>query len=379
MGQDMSFWERIDLWTLIPVVILTIIGLVALNLVFQHEYGQGPYARSWTKQLVAVALGAVVATIILFIQLPTFRLLAIFSYGVSIALLIWVKIDSYDLSALTGADSWMRIPLFGSFQPSELAKISVALLASEVFGKMKRHEISELKGLAQIVAIYGLPLVLILMEPDLGTSLVILFMFLVSIFIWGIRWSFLTVGFLVGLMTLPGIWFFYLNEVRRKRILSLLFPGHDAKADYQINQALKALANGGLFGSSSDVSVPVPVKESDFIFTAIGEYFGFIGSMAVLILFTIYVVRVYYLALQMEVYEPSAAYLLIALISSQAFHIIENIGMNLGLLPITGIPLPYISDGGTAMVMNFITLGLILNVLGNLKEYRTLYRTSPLT
>ena len=148
-----------------------------------------------------------------------------------------------------------------------------------------------------------------------------------------------------------------------------MFPGHDKRASYHISQSLAAVSSGGIVGSSGK-PVNVPVKESDFIFAAIAEYMGLIGVIAVISLVTIFVTRTLIVSFSAVKDNPAQGYTITGLISIMAIHYIENMGMTVGLLPITGIPLPFVSHGGSAMISNFISLGIILNISMNQRMLR---------
>ncbi|MDO5734264.1 MAG: FtsW/RodA/SpoVE family cell cycle protein, partial [Eubacteriales bacterium] len=230
-------------------------------------------------------------------------------------------------------------------------------------------------GFFYIALIYGMPVLLIFKEPDFGTSFVILVMLALSVFVWGISWRkvFLIVMISV-LIILPLLWFFYFEDYQRNRVLTIPFRGHDPALSYHTEQALRAVAQGGLTGDRSGFDIYVPVKESDSIYTAISEYLGFFGTTSILALSSIFFWRSFTLASRLSEKNYASSYIVTALAGQMAFHFIENIGMNIGLLPITGIPLPFISDGGTSMVVNFLALGVILNIALN-ENYMSLSST----
>ena len=156
------------------------------------------------------------------------------------------------------------------------------------------------------------------------------------------------------------IWSFYLKPYQKKRILSLIFEGSDPVSEWNLVQSKAAIASGGLTGNHTGILVKVPVKESDFIYSAVSERMGFIGTTAILLLAFFFLVRCLYVASKSS--RKAYSYIVVGLTGSYAFHFIENMGMCVGLLPITGIPLPFVSMGGTAMMVNFISLGFILNI-----------------
>lgn len=368
-SRSERFFEDMDYLLLIPVLLLTTIGLVVLNMVLQAGYGAGSYPGNFLKQLGAAALGLFLSLLICLIDRPTLRLLSWLVYGLSILLLIYVKIDNFSLAAFTGADSWIILPFIGSFQPSELAKIGIAMLASDFFARMKTGDLDWQRGFFSVALIYGLPMFLIYKEPDFGTTLVIAVMLLTTIFVWGLDWKYILalVGASVGAFAL--LWSFSFSPYMKNRILALIFPSQDIAESYHLEQAIQAIASGGITGNNSGLDVYVPVKESDFIYSAISEYLGLIGTTSLLILIIIFLSRAFYLAYKVQEVDYASSYLLVALAASQSFHFIENMGMNVGLLPITGIPLPFISSGGTSMVMNFLSLGLMLNISMEYKQF----------
>lgn len=357
-----SYFKLLDYWLIIPVLILTIIGLYVLNSVYQTGYGAGEYPGNLIKQIGAVMIGVLLALLISFVDLPVLSLVGYITYALSIFLLVLVHIDSFSMEELTGADSWIRFPIFGTFQPSELAKVGIAMLVGKYLAKTKNEEIPMLTGSIYIGVIVSIPLLLIAMEPDFGTFFVIFLMVLVMIFVFGLKWRYIITGGAVGIVALPLAWQFYLDEYQKNRIMTFLFPGHDPNSNYHIEQSLKAVASGGITGRGSGVDIPVPVKESDFIFSAISEYTGFIGTTLVLILIVIFLFRAIQIAIRMSEYDLASSYLMMGLVAVQGFHFIENIGMNVGVLPITGIPLPFISSGGSSMVVNYFMFGLMLSI-----------------
>ncbi|MDD7401536.1 MAG: FtsW/RodA/SpoVE family cell cycle protein [Eubacteriales bacterium] len=368
-SRSERFFEDMDYLLLIPVLLMTTIGLIVLNMVLQAGYGAGSYPGNFLKQLGAAALGLFLALLICLLDRPTLRLFSWLVYGLSILLLLYVKVDSFSLAALTGADSWIILPFIGSFQPSELAKIGIAMLASDFFARMKTGDLDLRRGFLSIALIYGLPSFLIYREPDFGTTLVIAVMLLTTIFVWGLDWKYILGLAGASLATFALLWNFSFSPYMKNRILALIFPSQDIAESYHLEQAVQAIAAGGISGNSSGLDIYVPVKESDFIYSAISEYLGMIGTTSLLILIIIFLSRAFYLAYKVQEIDYASSYLLVALAASQSFHFIENMGMNVGLLPITGIPLPFISSGGTSMVMNFLSLGLMLNISIEYKQF----------
>lgn len=355
-----TYFRILDYWLFIPVLLLAMIGLYVLSHVLADGFGDA-YPMNLYRQAGAVLAGILLALMLSVIEVPTMRLIAWGVYGVSVLLLVYVLVDGNTMVDTWGADSWLDLPLIGSFQPSELAKIGLAMASAYVFEWMSTPS-RIWKGMAVLAAIYGVPLLLILKQPDFGTAMVIIFMFVCVVFVWGIRWRFVLLGLSALVVAVPLAWFFYFDTFQKNRILTFLYPGHDPAASYNLMQARRAIASGGLAGSLRETPVHVPVKESDFIYTAVSEHMGFIGTTALLILVFFFLTRALYVASKVHTHRLSSALILVGLTAGLAFHFIENLGMCVGLLPITGIPLPFISLGGTAMIVNFFAIGVMLSI-----------------
>ena len=285
----------------------------------------------------------------------------------SLFLLILVPIDGYDLSWKWGADSWLNLPVIGNVQPSELMKIGLAMAAGDIFERIHQKQVTVLKGIGLLALTYGPPMLLILSQPDFGTGMVIVASFVCIVFVLGLKYRYFllaTSGIIV--IGLPLVWTFYLKDYQKKRILPLIFEGTDPKGEWNLIQSKAAIASGGLTGNHTGVIVTVPVKESDFIYSATSEHLGFIGTTALIVLAFFFLCRCLYVAAKAS--RPAYSYMIVGLTASFAFHYIENMGMAVGLLPITGIPLPFVSYGGTAMLVNFISFGIILNISMELKS-----------
>ena len=351
--------KTVDYYLVVPVLSMTIIGLYVLQRVLSKGYAA--YPGNYYRQIVATVGGIIGALIISLLDEHMLKIVGRLIYAASVFLLILVPIDGYSLAASWGADSWLNLPVIGNFQPSELAKIGLIMVAADIFESMHKKEYSLLKGFGIMAAVYAPPMLLILTQPDLGTAMVIMFTFVCMLFTWGVRYRY----FLLALSSfiviiLPAVWTFYLKPYQKDRILSLLFQGSDPRSEYNLMQSKAAIASGGLTGNHTGILTSVPVKESDFIFAAISEHMGFIGTTTVIILSFFFLCRCLYVAAKTT--SKSASYMLTGFTGYFAFHYIENMGMAVGLIPITGIPLPFISYGGTAMLINYLAFGVILNL-----------------
>ena len=356
-----TYFRAMDYWLLIPVLSMTLIGLYVLNPVYMQRFSES-YPSIFYRQAGAALIGLSVALIITAFEAPTLRLIGWGIYIVSVGLLVLVLVDNFSMEEQWGADRWLNLPLIGSFQPSELAKTGLATVSAIIFEAMQFRRLAVWKGLIVLAGLYAVPLMLILRQPDFSTSMIIVFMFLCMLFIWGLRWRYVLLGLSGVVITLPLAWMFYFEPYQKNRILTFLYPGHDPDASFNVIQSRLAIASGGLAGNPQGSSVYVPVKESDFVFAAVSEAMGFIGTTALLLLIFFFLARIFYVASKIQVQRPSFAYMLTGMGAVMAFHFIENIGMSVGLLPVTGVPLPFVSHGGTAMLVNYLSLGIMLSI-----------------
>ena len=357
--RNSEYNKKIDYFLIIPVLLLAVIGLYVLQRVLSSGYAA--YPGNYYRQIYATVAGMIIATIIALLETHFLKLVGRVIYGVGLFLLILVPIDGYSLKATWGADSWLNLPVIGNFQPSELMKIGLVMVAAEFFEQMTLKKIGYLKGILLLGATYGPPMMLILLQPDFGTAMVIVFSFVCMSFVWGIKYRYFLLAISGSIVIVaPTLWFFYLEEYQKARILSVVFSGSNPQSEYNLVQSKAAIASGGLTGNHTGVLTSVPVKESDFIYSAVSEHLGFIGTTAVVVLAFFFLGRCMFIASRAKL--PSQSYIVTGLATSFAFHFIENLGMGVGLLPITGIPLPFISLGGTAMLINYISFGIILHV-----------------
>ena len=354
-----NYFRSVDYWLVIPILLLSLIGIYVLNKVLSSGFDD--YPSILYRQAAAAVLGMAIALFICLIDTHFLKAIGWIIYIASILLLLLVFVDNFSMVDQWGADSWLNLPFIGTFQPSEIAKIGMIIVTAYYLEAIKNKEITIVKGFMFISLVDGLPLLMILRQPDFGTAMVIIFALMCMIFIWGIKYRYLFLGIsavIVGVI--PILWNFVFTSIQKSRILSFVFAGSDPKGEYNLIQAKKAIASGGLIGNRTGEVVNVPVKWADFIYTAISEHMGFIGTTMVVILAFFFLTRSIYVASKAS--QKSYTYTVIGLAGAFAFHYIESMGMSVGLLPITGIPLPFISLGGSALLVNFISFGIILNI-----------------
>lgn len=272
-----------------------------------------------------------------------------------------------------GTRGWFRIGNSG-FQPSELGKIAMVITLAKMISnrtKGKDGGIGRIRDIAPIIGVFLVPLGLIIIQPDMGTALVYVFTFIVMIFVAKTSWKIL-LGMLgaVG-VAVPILWT-VLEDWQKMRIYSffgmtdLMTPDEVAKMEYQSKAAKIAAGSGqmtgkGLFsmGGESRLS-SIPEKHTDFIFASTTEAIGFIGATIIILLYFALIIRTLYLATKAK--DDFGMLIIVGVLSMTVFHIFQNIGMNIGVMPITGIPLPFFSYGGSNLLTNMIAFGLVINV-----------------
>ncbi|AMM91451.1 cell cycle protein [Peribacillus simplex] len=300
-----------------------------------------------------------------------------FFYSLSLFLLIALILSPESIAReINGAKSWFQIPGIGSLQPAEFTKISLIICLSYLIQKHhNKYEDKTLKTdfflLIKMGAATLLPILLIMKQPDLGTSLVLMCIFIGILFVSGISWRIIGGIFIIGGSIVSGILYlvFLHPEILRLmgikifqlgRIYAWIDPeSYKSGEGFNLIKALLAIGSGGVSGYKGS-GVYVPEAHTDFIFSVIASKYGFLGSS---ILITIYFFLISGMVkLALDVKNSFESYLCVGVVSMIFFHIFENIGMNIGLLPITGIPLPFISYGGSSLMGNMLAIGLIFSI-----------------
>ena len=280
---------------------------------------------------------------------------------ISIILLFSVEIIG---SFGKGAERWIRI--FGiSIQPSEIIKIAIILSLAKYYHSMRFANIGFIKNLIIPFLIISIPFGLVVIQPDLGTSMSIILLGIIIMFVSGVRiWKFL-LGIIISLFSFPIFWNL-IKPYQKNRILSFLNPESDPLGQgYQLIQSKIALGSGGLMGKgflegTQSYLEYLPEKQTDFIFTLIGEEFGFLGTIFVLLLYSILILICFYTSIKS--YNLFGRIVSLGIGSNLFLYVLLNMFMVTGLMPIVGIPLPLLSYGGTAMLSIMICFGLLLNI-----------------
>jgi rod shape determining protein RodA len=287
-------------------------------------------------------------------------------FGIGIFLLIIVLIAG---RVGMGAQRWISIGFF-SFQPSEFFKLFFVLAVSRYLSEMEETTELNLWRLAKITSIFlVLPAAFIIMQPDLGTALILIFIFLAMVMIFGIRKKIVAVAVIIGLISIPfigNIAFQNLKGYQKYRIIAFLDPGVDPRGiGYHITQSKVTIGSGGFMGKGFQKGTQgplrfLPERHTDFIFAIFAEEWGFIGSAFLFMLYLFIIVRGFDAARIAS--DKAGSYLAAGITSMFAFYFVINIAMTLGMAPVVGAPLPLMSYGGTALLSNFISLGFIESI-----------------
>lgn len=336
--------KKIEWWIPICAIILCGIGLIAL---FSASYDSG--LEEFKKQIVWMGISIGIMIVTMLIDYKILIKLSPILYGIAIISVIAVLFTK----PISGARSWFVIgnDLF-SFQPAETAKVFVILFLAYVISTIQkngRNEINKIPKLALILLAIAVPVLLIIVEPDYGTATAYIVSFLLMIFVAGIDKKYIITAFAVIIIAVPLIYNFVLPKHAKSRIDTFLHPESDPRgAGYNILQSKLAIGAGEitgmgvLKGNQTQLGYLYP-KSTDFIFSVIGEEMGFVIACSVIILNIIIITKSIQVA--KEIKDDAGAYVAAGIAGIFLFHTLENIGMTMGLLPITGVPLLFVSYG----------------------------------
>ena len=353
---------------LVAAIILCVIGIVALFSATQEtEYDE------FTKQIIWFVISIIAMVILMFIDYNLLLKASPVLSGIFILLLIAVLFTT----PVNGATSWFNIGAF-SFQPGEFAKVFVILFLTYTIVKIQKkgpNEINKITKLLIILSVLAVPVLLLVMQPDYGTSLAFIVATALMLFSAGIDKKYIIITFLVIAISIPLLYNFILPEHAKSRIDVFLNPESDPRgAGYNIIQSKLAIGAGGLTGmgllkgNQTQLGFLYP-KTTDFIYSVIGEEMGFIVAGGIILLYVYLITKCVYIAKTAK--DRAGSLIAIGITGVFLFHVIENIGMVMGLLPITGVPLPFISYGGSSLITNFMCIGLLLNISG--KRQKTIF------
>jgi rod shape determining protein RodA len=345
-----------DWWLL--ALVFTICGIGILEIYSATHASH--FAGMHTRQIWWVVVGAILLFAFSRFNYHTILDQAPILYLIAVLALVSVLLVGH---TRFGAKRW--IPVLGQFvQVSELVKLIIIIVLARFFSDVRTDRLS-LADLLKAGVLCGVPLGLILLQPDLGTAMVLVPMLVVGVFLAGIEWKHALAVVLLALMMLPVGWH-VLKPYQKERITTFLHPEDDPKGSgYQLLQSKIAVGSGGFRGKglgngSQNQLGFVPVRYSDFILAALAEEFGFTGVFVTLVLYMALLLRLVQNAQRAN--DRAGMFLVMGVAAALSFHVLVNVAMVIGYMPVTGIPLPLMSYGGSATLFVFLSLGLVMNV-----------------
>lgn len=354
-----KMFKNFEWGILICTIILLAIGLVALFSATQNsDY------EEFKKQIMWIGISIPVIVVVILVDYEILAKISPVIYGLSLISLVAVLFTE----PINGATSWFNIGPF-SFQPAEFAKIAVVLFMANVMVKLQqkgREEINRFCKLGIILATVAVPTLLIIKQPDYGTALAFLVALIFMLYVAGINKKYIITAILLVVILVPLAYFFILPEHAKARIDVYLNPNLDPRGDgYNIIQSKLAIGAGQIFGmglfkgNQTQLGYLYP-KTTDFIFAVISEEMGFVVAGAIIVLYVILITKSIQVAKTAK--DDLGSYIATGIVGIFFFHMLENIGMTMGLLPITGIPLPFVSYGGSSMLTNLTLIAILLNI-----------------
>ncbi|WP_409271979.1 FtsW/RodA/SpoVE family cell cycle protein [Neobacillus sp. SCS-31] len=368
-------------------LILLLLFLASCIAIYSAQ-SSGQYQGNFlVKQILWYAVGSGIIAAVVSLDSDQLKKITWYAYGFGVFLLILLIIAPESIAPrINGAKSWFKVPGIGSLQPSEFIKVFIILALSKlIWDHHQKYPVKTIGTdfvlLVKLAAVTFVPLVLVMQQPDLGTSLVFIAILVGMIFISGITWKLLVPIFAGGLSLAAAILYFVLwkPELLEKylgvqpyqfgRIYSWLDPyNYQSSTGFQLTRSLLAIGSGQTEGKGfGKLQVYLPESHTDFIFAVVGEQFGFVGAS---ILISLFFLLIYHITkVGMETKNNYYTYLCVGVISMITFHVFQNIGMTIGLLPITGIPLPFVSYGGSSLMGNMLAIALIFSIRYHYKKY----------
>ena len=365
LNNELTFFQKVKNLDFILLFCLILLSIVSVLVMYSTDGGQVLYHTKshFIKLLTFFSLMMVIS----FFNIRLWHITSYFIYFIIILLLIWVS--TYGIK-VSGSQRWINL-YFIVLQPSELMKIGIILCLAKYYHRLKIDNINSFTSILVALSIILVPIILVLSQPDLGTSILIALSGLIILWLAGVKMKYFFISFITFLISLPFI-ISFLKPYQKLRILTFLDPDRDPLgAGYQIIQSKIAIGSGGLSGKgflkgTQSYLEFLPEKHTDFIFTLFSEEFGFIGSICLLLIYSIIIIRI----IRIGVISRSdfAKLFCFGFAFAIFVYIVVNLCMVLGLLPIVGSPLPILSYGGSSMLATMIGFGIVLSAKINHKQ-----------
>ena len=365
LDSDLTFFQKVKNLDYILLFSIILISIISVSVMYSTDGGEILYHTKshFIKLLIFFPLMLMIS----FFNIKFWHITSYLFYFIIILLLIWVSIDGIKVS---GSKRWIDL-YFIVLQPSELMKIGIILCLAKYYHRLKIDNVNSFTNIVVSLSIIIIPTILVVSQPDLGTSILIATSGLIILWLGGVKIKYFFISFITFLISLPFI-ISFLKPYQKLRILTFLNPDRDPLgAGYQIIQSKIAIGSGGLSGKGFLKGTQsyldfLPEKHTDFIFTLFSEEFGFIGSIGLLILYIVIIFRI----IRIGVISRSnfAKLFCFGFAFAIFIYIVVNLSMVLGLLPIVGSPLPIMSYGGSSMLATMIGFGIVLSAKINHKQ-----------
>ncbi len=364
-NSELTFFQKVKNLDYILILCIVLLSIISVFVMYSTDGGEILYHTK--SHFIKILVFFTLMMVISFFNIKFWHITSYIFYFSIILLLIWVGM--YGIKA-SGSQRWVDL-YFIVLQPSELMKIGIILCLAKYYHRLKIDSVNSLLSITVALTIIIIPIILVLAQPDLGTSILIAFSGLIILWLGGVKIKYFFVSFITFLISLPFI-ISFLKPYQKLRILTFLDPDRDPLgAGYQIIQSKIAIGSGGLSGKgflkgTQSYLEFLPEKHTDFIFTLFSEEFGFLGSIGLLIIYTIIIVRI----IRIGVLSRSnfAKFFCFGFAFAIFIYIVVNLSMVLGLLPIVGSPLPIMSYGGSSMLATMIGFGIVLSAKINHRQ-----------
>jgi len=353
-----KFLREFDYITIIAVICIALLGCVTIYSATYKVYGN----HYFKMQGIFLILGLIMVYLFLVFDYMLIENYAVIIYWAGVIFLI---INHFFGSTINGAKSWITIGSTGiAVQPSEFAKIGMIIMLAKKIDEME-GKINNPKNLLQLIMYAAIPMILIYKQPDMGMTMVSFFIVLGIVFIAGLDWKIIIAGMTSILLLLIGVWnSSIIKPYQKTRLTSFLNPTQNTTSSgLQLAQSTLTVGSGGLVGRGFLKGTQfknIPENYTDFVFAVLCEERGLIGVLILLLLYGIIIYRLIKIAKDSK--DVFGTIISVGLVSNLIFSIFQNIGMNIGIMPITGITLPFMSYGGSSLLTSFMLLGLVLNI-----------------
>lgn len=388
MTSNKSSQQRIDYTLIFIMFLLAIVSSIAID---SAEATLPPVLQNINfsiRQIQWYVIGTVAVVITMLIDYDRFKQLAWYLYGFGMLLLLGLEVlPSPIVQTIKGATSWYQLGPLGNFQPSELMKIILIIVLSKIIAEHResypKNALSDdFLLIGKLIATTAPPILLLIRQPDMGMTMVFCAIIASLLLVSGIKWgiiltaaisALLAIGsFVIIFIKFPDFLLKYIlrgEAYQLDRFYGWLNPyEYSGEQGFQLVKSLLAIGSGQLNGKGyQNLEVYLPEAHTDFIFAIISEQFGFIGGSIVLSLFFLLIYRMIHISLESN--DPFGSYLCTGIVGMITFQVFQNIGMTIGLLPITGLPLPFVSYGGSSLATYMVAIGIILNVRSRTRTY----------